>query len=470
MPGSGVPIGNPSGLPAGLINGSGITQSELVAVAQVSGAVMWNVRAIDMECSYSGGVTVLVAGAAAEVEQNPLTIYVAENYSSNQVRLGYWDGTTITFTQTIATIGFIVGVRMWSCPTNRDIAYMACVSNDGPTSAYYGGHTYVWKTIDRGLNWTKVHDVQLIATSDYAMISSYTVNFDPSSTESEVRVAFNCFYQTATPNVCYAIARFVTSIPTGSTSYTDDTSSVINLVYAGYIGGGEWFGNYVHNNNAVEPNFAPAWKNAVVDNYTWAGAGFYGRVRLTSDNTWVATLQCAVVVRLNFSAKSVTEFNQKTLRTASLLSAPPKAILCSARSLNSVYIYSIGGLSLISSSTWSVKGFATVNPYNDFNGAGGFDEVFMGYKDFPQYTFRTVDKIANYEDTSFYPNIVGNLSRAGVCQLSKQFDIAANHWCQSDTGVLGEPFGFCYSPDGINWTQHWNGRVDMWDFAWRTWE
>ena len=93
----------------------------------------------------------------------------------------------------------------------------------------------------------------------------------------------------------------------------------------------------------------------------------------------------------------------------------------------------------------------------------------MGYKGFPEYTFRTVDKTASYEDTDFYPNILGT-SRAGACQLSKQFDIATNHWCQSDTAVLGDPFGFCYSPDGVNWTQRWNGRVDMWDFAWRTWE
>jgi hypothetical protein len=301
------------------------------------------------------------------------------------------------------------------------------------------------------------------------MISSYTVNFDPSSAEGEVRIAF-CSFRDIDGNTCTAKARFVTSVPTGSTSYTDTTSSVIDLVYDLYIGGGEYFGGWTHNNNSIEQNFAPAWKNAVVDNYTWAGAGFYGPVRLTSDNSWVATLQCAVVVRLNFSAKSVVEFNQRTRRTSDLLSAPPRAVLCSARSLNSVYIYSIDGLSLVSLSAWSVKGFATVNAYNDFNGAGDFSEVFMGYKGFPEYTFRTVDKNANDEDTDFYPNTLGYLGRAGACQLSKQYDIATNHWCQSAQEVLSDPFGFCYSPDGINWTQHWNGRVEMWDFAWRTWE
>jgi hypothetical protein len=452
-------------LPVGLIDGLGITQSELVTVA--SGAVEWNVRARDIECSYSGGVTVLVSDVPKE-EQNPMTIYVAEDYLGNQVRLGYWDGTTPTLTQTAGTIGFIVGVRMWSCPTNRNIAYMACISNDGPTSAYYGGHTYVWKTIDGGDTWTKVHDVQLVPTSGEAMISSYTVNFDPSSAEGEVRIAF-CSFRDIADNTCTAKARFVTSVPVGSTSYTDTVSSVINLIYAPYIGGGEYFGGWTHNNSAVEQNFAPAWRNAVVDNYTWAGVGFYGPVRLTSNNSWVATLQCTAVVRLNFSAKSVVEFNQKTRRADATFSAPSRAILCSARSPNSVYIYSIDGLSLVSSSIWSVQGFA-VNPYNDFNGAEDFSEVFMGYKGSPQYTFRTVDKNANEEDIDFYPNLVGNLGRVGACQSRKQFGVAANHWCQSETTVLSDPFGFCYSSDGINWTQHWNGRVDMWDFAWRTWE
>jgi hypothetical protein len=469
VPGSGIPIGVPSGLPVGLINGLGITQSELVTVT--SGAVTWNVRAMDMECNYSGGVTVLVTGAAiAEPEQDPLTIYVADNYLGNQTRLGYWDGTTLTLTQGAGTIGFIAGVRMWSCPTNRDIAYAAIVSNDGPTSSYYGGHTYVWKTTDGGDNWTKVHDAQLIATSTFSMISSYTVNFDTSSSETEVRVAFNCFYTDAADDTCYAKARFVKSNPTGSTSYTDDISSVIDLEYSSHIGAGEYFEHYYHSNSTFAQNFNPAWKNAVIDNYTWAGTGFYGRIRQTSDNKWIGTLQCSVIVKLDFSLETVEEYNQKNRRTSDLIQVGSRAVMCSARGPDSVYTYSIDGLSLVSSSTWAVEGWATVNPYNDFNGAGDFSEVFMGYKGFSEYTFRTVAKNASDEDTDFYPNVVGYLGRAGACQLSKQFNIATNHWCVSGPVFEGDPDGFCYSEDGVNWTQHWSDRVDMWDFAWRTWE
>ncbi len=425
----------------------------------------------DMTASLGNAVTVLVSSPyPPEEDEVPETIYVAEDYSSNQIRLGYWDGSTMTLTQTVTTSGFIVGTRMWSCSTNRDIAYMACVSNDGAASTYAGGQTYVWKTTDGGDSWTEVHNELLIADSSYAFISSYTINFDKSSSETEVRIAFNCFYQTATLDVVYAKARFVNSNPTGSTNYTDDISSTINLEYSSFISGSEYFQHFIHNNNLVTQNFNPAWKNAVIDGVTWAGTGLHGLIRLTSNDAWVDTLQRCVVVKLDFSSKTVVEFNQEAARLGSAVAASPRAVLCSARGTNSVYIYSIGGLALISSSTWSTEGFATVNPYNDFNGFESFSEVFMGYKEFPQYTYRVIDTTVGEQDTDFYPGVIGNLNRVGSCQLSKQFDDAINHWCVSGPTFEGNPDGFCYSEDGVAWTQHWSDNEDLWDFAWRTWE
>lgn len=427
----------------------------------------------DMAASLGNAVTVLVSSPyTPEVEEDPSSIYFAEFTSGSEVWMGYWDGTTRNRKQLVTTLGFIVDVKQWSCPTNRDIAYTAIVSNDGPDSTYHGGQTYVWKTTDGGDNWTEVHNELLIADSDYAFISSYTVNFDKASSETEVRVAFNCFYQTDTLNVVYAKARFVKSNPAGSTSYTDDISSGIALIYSPYIGGGEYFNNYSHNNNSVAQNFNPAWKNAVIDGITWAGTGLYGQVKRTSDNAWVDTLQCAVVVKLDFSTETVAEFNKIEALAGSLISAPPRAILMSARSTNGVYIYSVGGLALVSLSAWTTEGFATINPYNDFNGDDNFSKVFMGYKGFPDYTYRVVDTDANYDNTDFYPSTRGT-NKPGACQISKQFDSATNHWCLSDQAFEGDPDGFCYSEDGITWTQHWDltpSPFRMWDFAWRAWE
>lgn len=426
----------------------------------------------DMAASLGNAVTVLVSSPySPEDDEDPESVYIANDYLNNQVKLGYMTALATTLTQIAGTIGFIVAVRMWSCPTDRDIAYCAIVSNDGADSSYTGGHTYLWKTVNGGDNWTKVHDVQLIASSGYTFISSYTVNFDTSSSETEVRVAFNCFYKTATPDTCHAKARFVKSNPSGSTSYTDDISSSIYLEWDDWVvPPDEYFDHYGHSNSAIKQNFNPAWKNAVVDGYTWAGTGFYGWVRRTSDNAWIDTLQCSVIVKLNFSTETVAAYNQKTHRMGDLIQVGSRAIMCSARSSNSVYTYSIDGLSLVSSSVWSVQGWATVDPLNDFNGYADFSKVFMGYKGFSEYTTRTVDTDADYEDTDFYPDRVGNLGREGACQLNKQFESSKYHWCMSGVPTEGEPDGFCYTEDGVTWTQHWSDRPDLWDFAWRTWE
>jgi len=223
----------------------------------------------------------------------------------------------------------------------------------------------------------------------------------------------------------------------------------------------------------IRDSFNPAWKNAVIDGVTWAGTGVYGQVRRSSDNAWIDTLQCAVVVKLNFSTETVTEFNKTEALTGSLISASPRAVLCSARSTNGIYIYSIGGLALVSSSAWTTEGWAYVNPWNDFNGYDSFSKVFMGWKGAPDSTYRTVDTDADYDDTDFVPSTAGGSNREGACQVNKQFDSAIKHWCVSSASFQGDPDGFCYSEDGITWTQHWDKVPDvfnLYDFAWRTWE
>lgn len=433
---------------------------------------VFDVWSHDMTASLGNAVTVLVSSPYAPiVEELPETIYIIETGgASNQVRLGYWDGTTKTMTQTVSATGFVVAARMWSCPTNRDIAYAAVIANDGPTSAYTGAETHVWKTVNGGDNWTEVHNELLIADSGYTFISSYTVNFDPSSSEGEVRVAFNSFYQVVATNVLYAKARFINSVPGGSTTRTDDTSSVIDLPYSAYLGGGEYFDDYGHHNTPSVINWNPAFTNAIWDGVTWAGTGLYGRVRLISDDSWVDTLQCAVVVRLDFSSKTVAEFNKKVAKLGTAVDAPPRVMLCSARSGTTLYTYSIGGLASITTSSWSTIGFATVYPVNDFNGADDFSEVYLGIKGFPQYTTRSVDTTIGEHDSTFDPEMVGNLNREQSCQIIKQFNDATNHWCIAGPDVLGDPDGLSYTSDGYNWTHHWGTNEPIWDFDWRTWQ
>ena len=60
--GSGVVIGAPSGIPPGLTNGVGITHLEMQTAATLSGALIFNVDAKDVEGGNAGDVTVLVQG------------------------------------------------------------------------------------------------------------------------------------------------------------------------------------------------------------------------------------------------------------------------------------------------------------------------------------------------------------------------------------------------------------------------
>ena len=97
----------------------------------------------------------------------------------------------------------------------------------------------------------------------------------------------------------------------------------------------------------------------------------------------------------------------------------------------------------------------------------------MGWKGAPDSTYRTVDTDADYDDTDFVPSTAGGSNREGACQVNKQFDSAIKHWCVSSASFQGDPDGFCYSEDGITWTQHWDKVPDvfnLYDFAWRTWE
>jgi hypothetical protein len=62
VPGSGIGIGASGGIPAGLTNGIGITHAQMQAAAALSGTMIFNVDAKDIEGGKAGDVTVLVQG------------------------------------------------------------------------------------------------------------------------------------------------------------------------------------------------------------------------------------------------------------------------------------------------------------------------------------------------------------------------------------------------------------------------
>ena len=469
LPGSGIPVGAPSGLPRGLINGEGITQAELQTAATTSGSIVWDVAALDIEGGYGGDVTVLVGKPPVIFEEQfPLEIYIAQDYTASVIRCCVYDGTTLDIQQAVTMSGFSITARMWSCPSNRDIAYMAAISNDGPTSTYTGAQTYVWKTTDAGDNWYEVHNELLQASSPESMISSYSINFDPLSNSNEVRVGFVGF-EYISDSYYRANARFINSDPFGSATRTDDTENI--TLTPPSLTGGESFGGFGHGNGTTAVYHNLADKSCRVDGYMWGTMGTYGGIY---DGGRTDTAKNALIVRLNFSTKTVQEFSQLTWRAGNTNNVPAQCKAYSAENLSTIYacVNSLPSLYKVVNTSWSSKGAAGRLGNGGFPRYGAASQpVFWWLGGFPGYDYSIRSTTGNDTVIDFYPDGVGNLNRQHVT-VAKQFQSAINYWCFSDSVVLGEPDGFCYSSDSaVTWIQHWAYQVlSVYDFDWKTWE
>ncbi|GAG63366.1 unnamed protein product, partial [marine sediment metagenome] len=156
LPGGGIPIGTPSGLPVGLVDGDGITQAQMQAVAGISGAVEWNVKAHDIEGDVGGNVTVLLEGepgyyGAPGPGPTQETFYVAADmthsdghtsiYAGTWYMKGYDGGNHAKENQIWMTnLRHWIGIHnrqylyarpncIFSVPNNREVAYVVAGDN-----------------------------------------------------------------------------------------------------------------------------------------------------------------------------------------------------------------------------------------------------------------------------------------------------------------------------------------------------
>lgn len=189
-----------------------------------SSGVSWNAYGLDMVSSPTNNLFVLVN--SIEQELTPEIVYLCTNPSAGKLDVRTWDGTT--------TSGYIWNSwtyantynyhKMWSLPADRNVIYLANLSApDNLTGAVY---TYVDRSIDGGYSWTRVHGPTEFMSdhTNNKVKYSYGVWFDESSSYSQVRLAFAGWHAPGTYGTCHA--RFVSSAPEGSTSYTDADDTI----------------------------------------------------------------------------------------------------------------------------------------------------------------------------------------------------------------------------------------------------
>jgi hypothetical protein len=179
VPGSGHPVGTPSGLPAGLYNGVGITQAQMQAVASISGSVTFNVIAHDLEGGKAGDITVLVEGEPSisaippNVSGTIESSYICYAYPSlvspprNPTMLtGWWDhvvggfgaGTFIAETTSTFDSQGLMGNEntIFSIPNNT--AYAICVPRPSTSN-----DRSIWRTTDGGDSWAECGPTSFIS-------------------------------------------------------------------------------------------------------------------------------------------------------------------------------------------------------------------------------------------------------------------------------------------------------------------
>ncbi len=154
VPASGVVIGAPSGIPAGLTNGIGITHEQMQTAAALSGTLVFNVDAKDIEGSQSGNYTILVEGEPGfwipedtvdaetfyagyvPISETPghqghsslvgLTWYMDGYDLDNYAEGNHWYGTTWHENENFFNMSNMITLdsAVFSIPNNREVAYM----------------------------------------------------------------------------------------------------------------------------------------------------------------------------------------------------------------------------------------------------------------------------------------------------------------------------------------------------------
>ncbi len=167
-PASGAMIG-PSGLPAGLTNGIGITHLEMQTAAALSGTLVFNIDAKDIEGGTAGDVTVLVQGepkffipedtvqgetfyqGQVHVSETPGSVGKSFISGSTWYMNNYDQGNFATENKTLGTTFFVEGnafniagpvsidSALFSVPHNREIAYYVTIG--GNVHGYHIGRT-----------------------------------------------------------------------------------------------------------------------------------------------------------------------------------------------------------------------------------------------------------------------------------------------------------------------------------------
>lgn len=432
---------------------------------------VYDVFTHDMVASLGNEVYTLVSSPFVAEDLDPDAIYVLKETAGNTMQVIEWDGgSTPVIQEGVATSGYICQAKLWSAPTNTDVCYLGIIANDGVDSTYNGAITYVWRTNDGGDNWDKVHE-ELFISHDVTTTNrdNYTVNFDPASTEAEVRLVFTGWNHTGGVDTTDCHLRFINSIPTGSTTRTDSSVTSIPIPPPS-LGGGETRGGYNHQLNA----YNGASKHASVADYTWCGSGYYSPIYSpTRTDTGVAI----VWVRARFSTKTGILFNSMVWRTGNTSNGSPRTVLHQGITSNSVeaFVTRLPGQYLLTSSSATPKGSYGGLGLTDFAYTTYHNSVTWRKGGYPDYYTYIRDRDGNETISTWEGDTCGWLNRAQGAGINRQTLRTNYEWAFSASTAVSDPEGFCWSDDGgLTWTQHWSLQSlsptllnAVWDFAFK---
>lgn len=436
---------------------------------QAPSGLVFDVYTHDIISTMNNSVLALVTPSSElpeeEEEQDVSTIYTVRLESGN-VKFYVTSGGGSTQVGNQYT-NYGAGAKIWSCPTNRGIAYIGIIASDGNDSSYTGTYTYVVKTTDGGDNWTKIHEAELLADSSDA-VPSRSISFDPSSNELEVRIAFTTWEHTLGNDQTTCYARFVSSNPNGSTSYSD-TSKTIDLDLPDLSGDEFWDGYYFRDTGIYVD------KNAATDNYTWSHQSFWGPIKVPGPSV-VGRGMNTTVVRLVFGTETIEEFNQRVIRDSNTNSTTDCAMV-SCDGSSAVYIanqevyddYRVTLSKVTSTAITTVKSETGAYSGRHSLVMAGFEQ-YSGTEpilvdDYYQYT-SAIDGYM-WDNAGIITITSDFLVKSMSTGATKQFSSSNRWWAFGENNNSND---FCYTEDGINWTTYWDGvgTTDVRDFAWRT--
>jgi hypothetical protein len=227
-------------------NDFGITWSSMQLFVPPSGwpAVQpsggnYHVVPFDIHTSEDNNSYVLMKGETEVIIDLPLlSVYWIEINTNDRIIGGWWDGEDIgefdnpyklNLNAVLGDSNNIFDAKIWSVPSNREIAYMAVMHNDITLTHSNRAVCEVWRTNDNGDSWTKIHDANFYSSSDNGFYQQYSMAFDPSSTSTSAKICFmgveELFIGGEASFQFYS--RVVDDNPTSeSTSYSDSNTKI----------------------------------------------------------------------------------------------------------------------------------------------------------------------------------------------------------------------------------------------------